>query len=208
MFCFLAVGYGVGSYTSRSDTDEKQLKELKLQNHKLKEQLGQLRRIMKEKNEQYNSLTQQLLELDKLLVKQEQNEKEILEDLTDLAQEKAAPLDNVDIQSYSQAERPDDIEMDEDLSSINTDTDATQQNAIALELNPRKKFPPSAFRTTTDVNVVDENNQVQEFWEQGTSFTAREQLGDYYKISGYFINKQWTRAENVLLISKLNAIKR
>jgi|GEM_PF-3179847 len=87
-----------------------------------------------------------------------------------------------------------------------------QRNPVSEDsdenFSPIEKFDAATFRTTNNVQLVDEQNQATETWVSGTSFTAKEKWGEYYKVSGYFVNKQWTRAESTLLLPIDQAIER
>lgn len=55
-------------------------------------------------------------------------------------------------------------------------------------------------------NTVD--GDVIEIWEDKRSFTSNVSKGDWIKITGFFINKIWTKANNALWVKKENTIPR
>jgi len=75
-------------------------------------------------------------------------------------------------------------------------------------LTPVERFKAKTFRTTETVSLVDETNQIQTSWMEGTSFTAREKHGDYYKVSGFFVDRNWTGAKQFLLLPVEKTIER
>jgi len=77
-----------------------------------------------------------------------------------------------------------------------------------INLLPVERFDASTFRTVDSVQLIDEMNEIQISWVAGTSFTAREKHGDYYKVSGYFVDKNWTPARQFLLLPIAKTIAR
>jgi len=81
-------------------------------------------------------------------------------------------------------------------------------NTSSYLFDPKTEFTAATFRIVDDVELIDENNQVQMFWDKGKSFTARELHGDFYKVSGYFVNSKWESAKTKLFIPVSVAVRR
>lgn len=71
-------------------------------------------------------------------------------------------------------------------------------------------FEPSAFRLKNDAKIYNSVDAVETIatWEEGTSFTSNEGTDDLIKITGYFVNKVWTKAEQEMWIHYSDTIKR
>jgi len=71
-------------------------------------------------------------------------------------------------------------------------------------------FKPSAFRLKNDANIYASSEAVNIIanWEKERSFTSNEGRADMIKITGYFVNKVWTKAENNMWIRNSDTIKR
>jgi len=190
------------------------------QNKLLKEQLNQINTILLEKDKEYIDLTKQLLTLDKELAKQQLAKEQIVEELSELAKENPTASNNsVDLVLVDDIQEENlldgditHIELQDEIAELPVSSNENKLTYVddseQLFLNPKRKMPPSVFRTASDVTIVDDQYRIQEVWKQGTSFTAREKYGEYYKISGYFVDKKWTGAKRLLLIPIENSIRR
>ncbi|WP_455756146.1 hypothetical protein [Sulfurimonas sp.] len=66
-----------------------------------------------------------------------------------------------------------------------------------------------AFRVTTKSDIYDSiDGKVVKTWEEKTSFTSNVIHEKWVKITGYFIDAKWVKAEEELWIKKINTIKR
>ncbi|WP_457749613.1 hypothetical protein [Sulfurimonas sp.] len=67
----------------------------------------------------------------------------------------------------------------------------------------------SAFRLKKDAPIYNAiNGKKIDEWEKGTSFTSNQKTEKFIKITGYFKNKQWVKAEKPLWIRSDDALKR
>jgi hypothetical protein len=72
-----------------------------------------------------------------------------------------------------------------------------------------ENFKASAFRLNIDSNIYDSiNGKVVYKWESKTSFTSSVMTQKWIKITGYFTNKVWKKADEELWVKKTNTIKR
>jgi len=71
-------------------------------------------------------------------------------------------------------------------------------------------FKPSAFRLKNDANIYESSEAVNIIanWEKERSFTSNEGTTDMIKITGYFVNKVWRKAEKNMWIRNSDTIKR
>jgi len=71
-------------------------------------------------------------------------------------------------------------------------------------------FQASAFRLKNDAKIYNSVDTVKTIatWEKGTSFTSNEGTDDLIKITGFFVNKVWTKAEQDMWIHSSDTIKR
>ena len=70
-------------------------------------------------------------------------------------------------------------------------------------------FKPSSFRLKQNSEIFDAPNaNVVANWKQNRSFTSNQKIGNWIKITGYFINKKWQKAQNEMWIEKDKTIKR
>ena len=68
---------------------------------------------------------------------------------------------------------------------------------------------PSAYRTSKDAEIYNGiNGKVIDKWEKGTSFTSYINADDWIKITGYFVDRKWRKAQKDLWIKKSDAFKR
>ncbi|MCK9474034.1 hypothetical protein [Sulfurimonas sp.] len=70
-------------------------------------------------------------------------------------------------------------------------------------------FQASAFRLKTDSIIYDGiNGNAIDKWERGTSFTSNTMSEGWVKISGYFVNRKWKKAQKELWVRSAQTIKR
>ncbi len=68
---------------------------------------------------------------------------------------------------------------------------------------------PKIFRTKRDAKIYNAiNGKIVTRWEKGTSFTSYIESGEWIKITGYFVDKKWTKATRELWIKKVDAKER
>jgi len=211
------LGFLIGK-SFNSKPSQEQYDKVVEQNKLLKKQLTEINIILVEKDKEYLTLTKQLLELDKQLLKQQENEEQIIEELSQLSVneptaalgDNEANLSQENIAVFNETEEQVVLEKSNDLGNEEYGTESSLYvlEEQRLSLSPRRKMPPSAFRISEGTDIIDDNFKILDFWEQDTSFTAREKFGEYYKISGYFVNRKWTAAKEVLLVPKFKTIRR
>ena len=68
---------------------------------------------------------------------------------------------------------------------------------------------PKTFRTLREAVIYNKPGGVQiDKWEKGRSFTSYIESGNWIKITGYFVNKKWTKAQKEMWIKKSDAFER
>ncbi len=68
---------------------------------------------------------------------------------------------------------------------------------------------PKTFRTLREALIYDKPGGVRiDLWEKGRSFTSYIESGNWIKITGYFINKKWTKTKREMWIKKSDAYER
>jgi hypothetical protein len=87
----------------------------------------------------------------------------------------------------------------------------TQENTFPA-LKMRTKIihtKASAYRLKKNAPIYDAvNGKKIDEWEKGTSFTSNQKTKKFIKITGYFKNKQWVKAQKPLWIHIDDAFKR
>ncbi|ADN09317.1 hypothetical protein [Sulfurimonas autotrophica] len=67
----------------------------------------------------------------------------------------------------------------------------------------------SAYRLNKNAPIYNDINGMKiDEWEKGTSFTSNQKTDKFIKITGYFKNRQWVKAEKPLWIDINDAFKR
>lgn len=70
-------------------------------------------------------------------------------------------------------------------------------------------FKASAFRLKEDTSIYDSiNGKVIEEWEKETSFTSNQKTLNWVKITGYFIDKRWKKAQRELWVQIEKTLQR
>ncbi|MBC8237034.1 MAG: hypothetical protein H8E76_02275 [Helicobacteraceae bacterium] len=78
-----------------------------------------------------------------------------------------------------------------------------QKPAYTLE------FKAGTYRLNKESEIYDDmDGNILFIWEDKSSFTARKVTQDWIKISGYFIDRKWKKAEKSLWVKKVNAVAR
>ena len=70
-------------------------------------------------------------------------------------------------------------------------------------------FKASAFRLNKTTSIYDGRNGAKiDSWEQGLSFTSDRKTKEKIKITGYFVNKIWTKPSQEMWVDAQDASKR
>jgi len=68
---------------------------------------------------------------------------------------------------------------------------------------------PSVFRLKSESKIYDAiSGKEIDYWEKGRSFTSDTASEKWIKITGYFVDRKWTKAKNGMWIEKTNVLKR
>ncbi len=82
-------------------------------------------------------------------------------------------------------------------------------NVRIVESDAVVKTKPKTFKTSVDAYIYDAKNGKKLFvWERGTSFTSYLESGSWIKITGYFVERKWTKAKKEMWIRKADAIQK
>jgi hypothetical protein len=78
-----------------------------------------------------------------------------------------------------------------------------------IEKKPKKPKRASIYRLKEDSDIYNKisGTKIQR-WEKGRSFTSNKMSKNWIKITGYFVDKQWTKAKYGMWIQKIKVIKR
>lgn len=79
-----------------------------------------------------------------------------------------------------------------------------------LEKDSKIQFiKASVFRLKNPSSIYDSPYGVKiDSWEKDTSFTSNKQKSNWIKITGYFVDQKWRKAEKEMWIRKRNIVKR
>ena len=70
-------------------------------------------------------------------------------------------------------------------------------------------FKTGTYRLKKKSEIYDAiNGNVLFVWEDKSSFTTTQVTQDWIKVTGYFVDKKWTKAEKNLWVKKVNATLR
>lgn len=95
-----------------------------------------------------------------------------------------------------------------------------QADKLALELERKKstksvsetsikKSAPSAYRMATIASIYNAPNGTKvDMWEAGRSFTSGTSNGGWVKITGYFVDRVWHRADEGYWVKESDVIRR
>ena len=68
---------------------------------------------------------------------------------------------------------------------------------------------PGTFHLKTNSNIYNKiNGKKVDTWEKNRTFTSNIRSADWIKITGYFVNRKWTKAKKSLWIKSVNATQR
>lgn len=80
---------------------------------------------------------------------------------------------------------------------------------VVAASEPVKKSSPSAYRMATNAPVYNApGGSVVDTWEARRSFTSGTSLNGWVKITGYFVNRVWQRADEEMWVKESDVIKR
>lgn len=84
-----------------------------------------------------------------------------------------------------------------------------KQSSKDIEKEEIITFKARPFRLKADSDIYDSinGNKISK-WQEGTSFTSNQETSEWVKITGYFVNKKWKKAEQDMWIKKAQVIKR
>ncbi|MDH4943805.1 hypothetical protein [Sulfurimonas sp. C5] len=98
-------------------------------------------------------------------------------------------------------------------NKINTDKCIEKKDNEFPNLKMREKqekdTTPTTYRLNQD-SIIYSSIDGKEIakWEKSTSFTSTLRIGKWIQISGYFVNKQWQKAQKQIWVKASNALKR
>lgn len=93
-----------------------------------------------------------------------------------------------------------------DVNYLKTQTNTFPKLKMRMKIIHTK---PSAFRLNKNASIYDGVNGVKiDEWEKGTSFTSNQRSDKFIKITGFFKNRQWVKAEKSLWVKVEDALKR
>ncbi|MDD2828935.1 MAG: hypothetical protein PHW18_05115 [Sulfuricurvum sp.] len=82
-------------------------------------------------------------------------------------------------------------------------------SAVKTSSSTVKRSTPSAYRMATNAGIYNAINGTKiDMWESGRSFTSGTANNGWVKITGYFVNRVWTRADEELWVKESDVIKR
>lgn len=80
---------------------------------------------------------------------------------------------------------------------------------LTMREEKEKQEGPATYRLTQDsVIYSDVNGKEIDKWEKSTSFTSILRLGEWIKISGYFVERKWQKAQQQMWVKASHAFKR
>lgn len=95
-------------------------------------------------------------------------------------------------------------------STVQTpDKSVSELKAPATASVTHKKSGPSAYRMATNAAVYNApGGSVVDTWEARRSFTSGTEVNGWVKITGYFVNRVWQRADQDLWVKESDVIRR
>lgn len=85
----------------------------------------------------------------------------------------------------------------------------TPKASVAAASETPKKSAPSAYRMATNASVYNApGGSVVDTWEARRSFTSGTSSNGWIKITGYFVNRVWQRADEDLWVRESDVIRR
>lgn len=111
------------------------------------------------------------------------------------------------------------IKSKDKIQEVKTIEKVKIKEVCSNSLNNKNEFPKLTMRTSrvkagtyrlkVESEIYDEiDGKVVETWEASTSFTSNIVQGDWIKITGYFVDRQWQKAQKPLWVKARNALKR
>ncbi len=93
--------------------------------------------------------------------------------------------------------------------SFKIDSFKIESSPVNLDNEDIVTFAASTFRVKVNTTVYDSPNgkKIQE-WQINTSFTSTQRMGNWIKITGYFIDKKWLKAKRDIWIKEEDVFKR
>ena len=90
---------------------------------------------------------------------------------------------------------------------------AKAKTVTKLQKKPTEKktkfSQAGTYRLTKDAYIYSEaDGEIVDTWAAGTSFTSTKRTSRMIKITGYFVNKVWRKAEKNIWVKSENAFKR
>ena len=83
------------------------------------------------------------------------------------------------------------------------------KNLPSLKTSKPKYFKASTFRLNKSADIYNAmNGEAIDSWENETSFTSNQRTAKWLKITGYFVDKAWRKAESEMWVRSSNATKR
>lgn len=80
---------------------------------------------------------------------------------------------------------------------------------LIMREQKEKEVGAATYRLTQEsVIYSDVNGKEIDKWEKSTSFTSTLRLGNWIKISGYFVDKKWQKAQRQMWVEASHAFKR
>jgi len=69
-------------------------------------------------------------------------------------------------------------------------------------------FEPLTFKLIRKSEIINSGNDVLYVWEEGRSFTSYIKQGEFYKITGFFVDKKWKKTDKDLWIAIEDVVQR
>jgi peptidoglycan hydrolase CwlO-like protein len=83
------------------------------------------------------------------------------------------------------------------------------KSSVTVASETPKKSAPSAYRMSTNASVYNApGGSMVDTWEARRSFTSGTASNGWIKITGYFVNRVWTRADEELWVKESDVIRR
>ena len=84
-----------------------------------------------------------------------------------------------------------------------------KKSAKAASIPTTKRSAPSAYRMATIASIYNAPNGTKvDMWEAGRSFTSGTSNGGWVKITGYFVDRVWHRADEDYWVKESDVIRR
>lgn len=94
-------------------------------------------------------------------------------------------------------------------ASLKTSKTAVETKSPVVSAESVKKSAPSAYRMASDAPIYNApGGRVVDTWEARRSFTSGTSSNGWVKITGYFVNRVWTRADQDLWVRESDVIRR